>query len=83
MGLDNKINGVKNIKPRMVAVMVRPVRRRRMPPEIMGVKRRVKWVELGALWWSLWRSGSGWWWSVVGLRGLRGWPETASRSAIV
>lgn len=38
-GLEMMINGVKKIKPRMVAVRVRPVRKRRIPPEMIKVKK--------------------------------------------
>lgn len=48
IGLDNIINGVKKIRDKMVAVMDNPVRKRRIPMEIIGVRHRVNWcVDLG------------------------------------
>lgn len=51
MGLEMRINGVKNMRPRTVAVRVRPERRSKMPPEITSVASPTSWVELGE--WSL------------------------------
>lgn len=48
MGLEMRINGAKKMRPRTVAVRVRPVRRSKMPPEITRVARPTSWVEFGA-----------------------------------
>lgn len=51
MGLVKRINGVKKMKPRTVAVTVRPARKSRMEPEMRRVRRPTTWEEFGA--WSL------------------------------
>lgn len=56
MGLEMMIRGVNKIRPRIVAVTVRPVRRRRMAPETRSVKKPTSWVEFGACPWSLRRN---------------------------
>lgn len=45
MGLEIIIKGTKKIRPRTMAVRVRPVRRSRMPPDITKVKNPMSWVE--------------------------------------
>lgn len=42
-----KINGAKKMKPSIIAVIVTPVRRSKIPPEITRVKKPVSWAELG------------------------------------
>lgn len=56
MGLEIMIRGVNKIRPIIVAVKVRPVRRRRMAPETRSVKKPTSWVEFGAFPWSLRRN---------------------------
>ena len=51
MGLVKRINGVKTMKLRTVAVTVRPARRSKMEPEMRRLRRPMSWVEFGA--WSL------------------------------
>ena len=48
MGLEMRINGIKKMKPRMMAVTVRPVRMRRIEVETKRVKKPRSWVEFGA-----------------------------------
>lgn len=79
MGLEIRMSGAKKMRPMTVAVMVRPVRKRRMPPETMRVKNPMSWVELGAWSWSLRRNDE----AGVGRDGRCAWPEPEWRSAIV
>ena len=51
MGLVKRINGVKKMTPRTVAVTVRPARRSKMEPEMRRDRRPTSWEEFGA--WSL------------------------------
>lgn len=53
IGLEMMMIGVKKINVKTVAVMVIPVRRRRMPPETRRVNNPMSWVELGTWPWSL------------------------------
>lgn len=47
IGAVMKIKGVKKIKPSIIVVIVTPVRRSKIPPEITRVKKPMSWVELG------------------------------------
>lgn len=75
MGLEMMSNGAKKIRPIIVAVMVKPVRRRRMEPEMKRARKPRSWAELGAWDWSFrrkelalreWLGLEGRWW--VGFR---------------
>ena len=48
MGLESISNGAKKIRPRIVAVTVKPMRRRRIEPDTKRVKKPMSWVEFGA-----------------------------------
>lgn len=50
-GLERIMMGAKKIKARMIAVRVRPVSRRRMPPEMARVRKPMSWEELGEVSW--------------------------------
>lgn len=47
MGLEIRTKGVKKIRPRIIAVRVKPVRRSKIAPEIIRVKNPTSWVEFG------------------------------------
>lgn len=47
IGLVMRINGVRKINPRITVVIVTPVRRSKIPPEITRVKKPMSCVELG------------------------------------
>lgn len=46
-GRDNTKSGTKKTRHDTTAVSVRPVRARRVPPEIRRVRTLIRWVELG------------------------------------
>lgn len=47
IGLEIRTKGVKKIKPNIIVVSVSPVRRSKIPPEIIRVRNPTSWVELG------------------------------------
>lgn len=53
IGLEMSSSGVKTMRPMTSPMTVRPVRRRRMPPDTMRVRKPTSWVGFGACSWSL------------------------------
>lgn len=53
MGLEMMSKGAKKMRPRTVAATVKPVRRRRIEPEMKSVRKPMSWAELGAWAWNL------------------------------
>lgn len=48
MGPESISKGAKKIRPSIVAVTVKPIRRRRIEPDTKRAKKPMSWVEFGA-----------------------------------